>query len=372
MEILRQFKPEKLHDEKQEECETKSLLEAEDLKLDMKSSDHISGNVVVAEDRNDFSSDAKVLSTKENEIVGFDEGSQNHLILNVCKSCISEQTICCSYKKGKGVASSIEDVIQESESVLICCNDSKEFCKPKVLPEKQECMLGETYCHLVSCLHECNNIEILSANCVPDKLCFNTPNEVNIAKAVPSLEKCASCEGELSEAKVNHCAASIPLLCKELDSNKNSKMSVIEGSFPNHGSDACKSTNDCDKIRTGKIENFINKEISVKNDEVRSMPLLPSKNRADLYSRNRSSRFSRRSYQKEDGGGPVRGGRNDTTGRQHRNMQQDDLDALCGIVFVEQRFTAKILYHLLNVSSQVHGSVTMLSWFLHGYSFCSV
>jgi hypothetical protein len=26
----------------------------------------------------------------------------------------------------------------------------------------------------------------------------------------------------------------------------------------------------------------------------------------------------------------------------------------------------------LNVSSQVHGSVTMLSWFLHGYSFCSV
>jgi hypothetical protein len=39
------------------------------------------------------------------------------------------------------------------------------------------------------------------------------------------------------------------------------------------------------------------------------------------------------------------------TGRQCRNVPQDDLDALCGIVFVEQRFTAKILYHLLNVST---------------------
>jgi hypothetical protein len=39
-------------------------------------------------------------------------------------------------------------------------------------------------------------------------------------------------------------------------------------------------------------------------------------------------------------------------------VQLDDLDALCGIVFVEQRFTAKILYHLLNVSRFLHWDLT--------------
>jgi len=58
---------------------------------------------------------------------------------------------------------------------------------------------------------------------------------------------------------------------------------------------------------------------------------------------------------KEDGGFPVRG-RNDPAGRQYHSLQQDDLDALCGIIFVEQQFTAKILYHFLNVSMSILAS----------------
>nr|AFK29469.1 Dicer1 [Locusta migratoria]BAW35364.1 Dicer1 [Locusta migratoria] len=41
-------------------------------------------------------------------------------------------------------------------------------------------------------------------------------------------------------------------------------------------------------------------------------------------------------------------GRFDVQGRNFRSASQDDADALCGIVFVEKKFTAKILYHLLN------------------------
>lgn len=352
MEILRRFKPETLPDDKQEECETKSLLETEDVKLDVERIGNcVSGNTAVAKEEEDFPSNTKVLSAKENEILGCDKGSQDHLLLNLCNSYISEKAVCCGCEKQREFANNIGGIVQEAESVLICPNDAKESYKSEVLHEKLGCMNGETYCHLVTCFRESNNIEVLTADYVKNKLCSNAESEVNIAKVVPSLEKCTSCESVLSEMKVTHCA-DIPLLCKELDSNKNSKMSVIEGSFPDHSSDACQSTNDCDKIKTSKTENGISRKFSVKSDEVRSMPTTPSKSRTDFYPRNRGSRFSRRGYQKEDGSGSIRGGRNDTTGRQFRNMQQDDLDALCGIVFVEQRFTAKILYHLLNVSIQ--------------------
>jgi hypothetical protein len=354
LEILRQFKPENLPVDKKEECELKSLLETDDLKLDVERNGNCdSGNVTVAKEGEDFPSNTKVLSTKENDTVGYDEGSQDHLLLKLCNRYISEKAVFCGCEKQKEFTSNIGSIVQEAESVLICPVNAKESCRSKLLHEKLGCMNGETCCHLVTCLHKSNNIEVLTADCVQNKLCPNSANEVSIAKVVPSLEKCTSFESVLSEIKVNHCA-DIPLLCKELDSNKNSKMSVIEGSFPNYISGACRSVNDCDKIKTNETENEISRKFSVKSDEVKSMPVTPSKIHSDLYPRNRGSRFPRRGYQKEDGSGLVRGGRNDTTGRQFRNVQQDDLDALCGIVFVEQRFTAKILYHLLNVSSQGH------------------
>jgi hypothetical protein len=318
----------------------------------------VSGKAAVAKEEEDFPSNTKVLSAKENETVGCDEASQDHLLLNLCNSYISEKRVCCDCEKQKEFASNSGGIVQETESVLICPNDANESYKSEVLRENLGCMSDETYCHLVTCSCESNSIEVLAADYVRNKLCFNAENEVNIVKVVPSLEKCTNCESVISEMKVTHCT-DIPLLCKEPDANKNSKISVIEGSFPNHSSDACQSTNVCDKIKTSKIENGVSRKFSVKSDEVRSMPTTPLKSRTDLYPRNRGSRFSRKGYQKEDGGGPVRGGRNDATGRQFRNMQQDDLDALCGIVFVEQRFTAKILYHLLNVSIQDHWSLTI-------------
>ena len=332
LEILRQFKPEKLPDDKQEESETKLLLENEDTEI----STYVSENTVVTKQGNDRASDTKVVSTKENRLQTCCMGSQkNHLILNMSKSYIYEERDCCSCDVG--------DVLKEAENLCVCHKDDRQL---EVLSEKQGQQNGETYFHLLTC----TNVGVLAVDSVKDDVCEEPSNEVSIAKFVPTLERCTSCESDVTDAVV----PGVPLLCREFDSNRNCKVAVIEGAFEIHGND------DCDKIIAGKIEDEICKEISVKNAEVNTMPVTPLKRRTDLYSRNRGSRFSRRGYQKEDGGGPVRG-RNDPAGRQYRNLQQDDLDALCGIIFVEQRFTAKILYHLLNVSMRILSS---LCWHL--------
>ncbi|GLG98532.1 Endoribonuclease Dcr-1 [Gryllus bimaculatus] len=59
--------------------------------------------------------------------------------------------------------------------------------------------------------------------------------------------------------------------------------------------------------------------------------------------RGKGPRFNRRFFRED-----ASGKNGDMPFRHYRNLMQDDADALCGIVFVEQRFTAKILYHLLN------------------------
>jgi hypothetical protein len=314
LEILRQFKPEKLPNDKQEESESNSSLEAEGTEI----SKRVIGNMVPAKDLHD----AKVLPAKENRTVQCKNGNQNHLILNMCKSCSCEETVSrSSCDQQREPTGDMSGVPRNAESVL---NDVKQS---EVLHEEQGCLNGETDHQELTC----NSIRVLSVDHVARKLCSNSVNEVHTAKLVPSLEKCTGCESELSDVK----DTSISLACKESDSNKNCKISVIDGSFANHNG------NGCDRIGS---------EIS-KENSVRSVTVTPPKNRTDVYTRNRGSRFSRRGYQKEDGSGSLRGGRNDTAGRQYRNVQQDDLDALCGIVFVEQRFTAKILYHLLNVST---------------------
>lgn len=320
LDILRQFKPEKSPNDRQEEHESDSLPEVEGTEM----SKCMSGDVAPVE----AGHDTKVQSTKENEIVLCENGNQNRSVLNTCQNSSSEEAVCCGCERQRERTSDMGCVQQQdAESV------SSNIKQLEVLCEQQRCLNGETDCQVLTC----NNIGVLSVDCVASKLCSDSANKVHIAQLVTSLEKCTNCKRELSDVK----STSIPLVCKVLDSNKNGKISVIDASFAN-----CNSNNGCDKVG-----NEISKENSVKSAEVRSMPITPSKNRTDLYSRNRGSRFSRRGHQKEDGSGCLRGGRNDTMGRQCRNMQQDDLDALCGILFVERRFTAKILYHLLNVST---------------------
>lgn len=320
LDILRQFKPEKSPNDKQEERESDSLPEVEGTEM----SKCVSGDVAPVEGGHD----TKVQSTKENETVLCESRNQNCSILNACKNSSSEEVVCCGCEKQREHTSDMGCVQQQdAESVP---SNVKQL---EVLREQQGCLSGEGDCQVLTC----NNIGVLTVDCVASNLCSDSANKVQIAQLVTSLEKCTNCRRELNDVK----STSIPLVCKVLDSNKNGKISVIDPSFAN-----CNSNNGCDKVG-----NEISKDHSVKSAEVRSMPITPSKNRTDLYSRNRGSRFSRRGHQKEDGGGCLRGGRNDTTGRQCRNVQQDDLDALCGILFVERRFTAKILYHLLNVST---------------------
>jgi len=92
LEILCQFKPEKLPDGKQEESETKSLPEAEDSAV----STSVSESTVVSKHGEDCASDTKVVSTKENRIQAFHMGTQkNHLLLNMSKSYICEERGCC-------------------------------------------------------------------------------------------------------------------------------------------------------------------------------------------------------------------------------------------------------------------------------------
>jgi hypothetical protein len=323
LEILRQFKPEKSPDDKQEERESDSMPEVEGTEIKK----CVSGNEAPVKGGHD----TKVQSTKENETVQFENGNQNHSMPNTLKNNTSEETVRCCHEKQTGCTSDVGGVQQQQDAESVP-SDAKQF---QVLCEEQGCLNGETDdCEVLAC----SNIGDLSVDSVARKLCSHSADEVHISKLVTSLEeKCTSCESEsCDDAK----GTSIPLVRKALDSNKNCKMSVIDGSLAN-----CNSNNGCDKIG-----NEISKESLAKSADVRSTPITPSKNHTDFYSRNRGSRFSRRGHQKEDGSGCLRGGRNDTTGRQCRNMQQDDLDALCGIVFVEQRFTAKILYHLLNVS----------------------
>jgi len=342
LEIIRQFKPEKLPDDKQEESETKLLPEAEDSAV----STYVSENAVVAKHGDDCASDTKVVSTKENRIQACHMGNQkNHLILNMSKSCVCEERGCCDCDIG--------DVLKEGENLCVCHNDDRQLAK---LHGEQGQQSGETDSHLLTCTNG-----ILAVDSAKDDVCEDPSNEVSIAKFVPTLERCTSCESDVTDKVVE----GVPLLCREFDSNRNCKVSVIEGAFEIHGND------DCDKMKAGEIENEISKEVSVKNAEVSTMPITPLKRRTDLYSRNRGSRFSRRGYQKEDGGGPIRG-RNDPAGRQYRTLQQDDLDAICGIIFVEQRFTAKILYHLLNVSMSILSSFCVgICFFVSLYLFYS-
>jgi len=326
LEILHQFKPEKLPDDKQEESETKLLPGAED----SATSTYVSENTVVAKHGDDCASDTKVVSTKENRIQTCHRGSQkNRLISNMSKSYVCEERGCCGCDSG--------DVLKEAEKLCVCHNDDRQL---EMLGEEQGQQSGETCLHLLTC----TNVGVLAVVSAKDDVCEDPSNEVSNTKFVPTLERCTSCESDV---------AGVPLLCREFDSNRNCKVSVIEGAFEVPGND------DCDKKKVGKIDDEISKENSVKNVEVSTMPVTPLKRRTDLYSRNRGSRFSRRGYQKEEGGGPVRG-RNDPAGRQYRTLQQDDMDALCGIIFVEQRFTAKILYHLLNVSMSVYYSFYVL------------
>jgi hypothetical protein len=341
LEILRQFKPEKLPDDKQEVSETKLLCEAEGTEI----GSCVSENAVVAEHGDDFASDAKVVSTKENEILTCHKGSQkNYLILNVNKGYVCEERGCCGCDIGAE--------LKEAECLCVH-HDDKQL---EVLHEKQGQLNGETYFQLLTC----NNIGVLALDSVDDNVCENSASEVGIAKVVPAPDKCTSCASEVSDMKV----ASVPVLCTDFDSNRNCKVSVIEGAFEIHGNDGC------DNIKRGKMEDEICKEISVKNDEISTVPLTTLKRRTDVYSRNRGLRFSRRGFLKEDGSGPVRG-RSDPAGRQYRNLQQDDLDALCGIIFVEQRFTAKILYHLLNVSMSM-SSVFYVGICLYDSSICFI
>lgn len=327
LEILRHFKPEKLPDDKQEESETKLLPGAEDSAV----STCVSENTVVAKHGDDCASDTKVPSTKENRIQACHMGSEkNHLISNVSDSYVCEEKGCCGCDS--------DDVLKELGNICVCHNDDRQL---EMLGEEQGQQSGETYLHLVTC----TDVGVLAVDSVKADACEDPSNEVSNTKFVPTLERCTSCESDVTDVMV----VGVPLLRREFDSNRNCKVSVIEGAFEVHGND------DCDKMKAGKINDEICKENSVKNAEVSTMPVTPLKRRPDLYSRNRGSRFSRRGYQKEDGGGPVRG-RNDPAGRQYRTLQQDDLDALCGIIFVEQRFTAKILYHLLNVSMSILSS----------------
>lgn len=322
-EILRQFKPEKLPDEKQEESETKLLPEAEDITV----STYVSENTVVAKDGDDCASDTKVVSTKDNGIQACDAGSQkNNIISNMSKSYECKEKSCSGCDSG--------DVLQEAED-FCTCHDDRQL---EVLHKEQGQQNSETYFHLLTC----TDVGVSAVDSVKDDVREDLSDEVSDVKFVPMLEKCTSCDSDVTDVMV----VGVPLLCSELDSNRNCKLSVIESAFEICGNE------DCDKMKPDKIEDEICKEISVKNAEVHTTPVTPLRRRTDLYSRNRGSRFSRRGYQKEDGGGPVRG-RNDPAGRQYRNLQQDDMDALCGIIFVEQRFTAKILYHLLNVSMSI-------------------
>ncbi|XP_069696429.1 endoribonuclease Dcr-1 [Periplaneta americana] len=346
LEILRQFKPEKLPEEKPEENETKQLHEDGDLKIDTERRNSSEENINTVNGEEDIVNDAKVAVAKENEIAESDEGRSDELALNVSKNSVAEKIMSCDAEIELSTNTfSDGSIVQESESVPICPSDDKELCESEVLTEKEECVNSDTNCGMVDCLLKNNNMNDLSLHCTPDELCSPELDKINFVKDVPSVENCTDISNSSSEIGIKHCTI-VPLLCEELDSNENSKVSVIESSFQYRSNDTCHCTTDCDKIQTDHIDSDVSKEISLKNNELRSVSVTPSNSRADFYPRNRGSRFARRGYQRDDVS--ARGNRNDVTNRQYRNMQQDDMDALCGIVFVEQRFTAKILYHLLN------------------------
>jgi len=129
---------------------------------------------------------------------------------------------------------------------------------------------------------------VLAVYSVKDDVCQDPSDEVSIAKFVPTLERCTSCESVVNDAMV----AGVPLPCREFDLNRNCKVSVIEGAFEILGN------GDCDKMKASKIDEII-KENSVKNAKVSTMPVTPLKRRTDLYSSNRGLRFSWRGYQRK-------------------------------------------------------------------------
>ncbi|XP_046985158.1 endoribonuclease Dcr-1-like [Schistocerca americana] len=123
-------------------------------------------------------------------------------------------------------------------------------------------------------------------------------------------------------------------------------VSLHEGYSEENNVDECVvsvlSKNDVSTFRENlssevSLNNTLTKSYFDNYDDQKSEPSTPCR---AVIGRGRSSKQLRKA-------GPG-SGKFDVQGRNFRSALQDDADALCGIVFVEKKFTAKILYHLLN------------------------
>lgn len=109
-----------------------------------------------------------------------------------------------------------------------------------------------------------------------------------------------------------------------------------------NNSDLCSNTSDAEENHNSEIEKFSTPEVY--NSQVINQ--VPNSINDGVVSKIGRWRGRGRGWRQRRGAG----------GNQGRMFKQisDDADNLCGIIFVENRFTAKILYHLFHVSTQIN------------------
>ncbi|PSN49931.1 Endoribonuclease Dcr-1 [Blattella germanica] len=294
LEILRQFKPDKLPEEKSEEGDSVRLESGNSCNcIKEKVNYELPGN-----------DNAKVLSTKETEITDEKKENSNH-----CECKIDNIQCGCEIKTESVNDIEINNAIQASESVPTELNNKAANCSNDDSVDADDSIK-------CSCIHNSTVKEDDDDN---KSICTQSGLESvkgNSEAHVKSLEECKSV---ITFNKYSNLSK-----FTEVDTNKDDNLPVIDSSIHKDIRDEC--SKDCDKTEIGKMKNEIVKEL--KNNEIRSTPENPSRSPPDFYQRNRGYRFSRRGFQREDGVGSARGGRNDNVGRQYRNPQQDDVDAL--------------------------------------------
>lgn len=189
------------------------------------------------------------------------------------------------------------------------------------------------------CMYKVNN-ESLSSNFIENEVYsggidLNEMNKLNDIKSVISIENSLNitinCHNRtISEDGYEHCEP------KNANNIKVNNLIV---------------TKDNDSHMTTALENIIiensnsqNRICNVNNEEnkeiiVRSSTFEDTNERSGRWrGRGKSWRFQRRNQHQQ------------FNNRINKSSFQDDADSLCGIIFVESRFTAKIIFHLLNVS----------------------
>lgn len=329
IEIIRQFKPKTLPTEENQPCIEESnnknisstqlnsgALETVNIIIENDNSSNSGSSNIIRQKHNDSATEIHDQTKSDLFKLKFDTHKVNRDVYseNNCLDCGSARWNACMN------GDSVNDVSCEEKNCELISNTVERAvneCTCKVKNESVSTMFIENEAYNGSIdLNKMNKLNDL-------KSVINIDNSLNIT---------ISCHnGTISEDDDDdeHSEPNIKVNNFIVTKDNDSHMTVLLENIAN------KTSNSHNRIC--HVNNEESKEIVVRN----SMLEDTNERSGRWRGRGKSWRFQRRSQNQH------------FNNRINKNNFQDDADSLCGIIFVESRFTAKILFHLLNVSINI-------------------